>query len=171
MDISNLPTKVQEGYPDINNIIGNEKDIAFLAKAYSSCLSETTAVLQYTFQHYVIKDKDISNVLEKIALTEMHHHSILGKVIAAIGGVPYYTNGSRSDYTTQCVYEGLSLEEMLKQNIKDEQGAVSYYEEIKDKLSNEELVKVIERIVLDELVHIDTFNKLLEYITFYKESK
>ena len=52
--------------------------------------------------------------------------------------------------------------------VKDETSGVEYYEEIKKQLSNQKLVQIIDRIILDELVHIDTFNKLIEYITFYK---
>ena len=168
MNITDLPVKAEFDYPKINNLNGNEKDIALLSKAYSSCGSETTAILQYIFQHYVFQDKDVADVLIKIAINEMKHHELLAETIVAIGGTPYYTNGFGGDFSTKCVYEGKDMLLALEQNIKDEQAGVEYYEEIKKQLSNPSLVKIIDRIILDELVHIDTFNKLIEYLTFYK---
>ena len=104
----------------------------------------------------------------KIAINEMRHHEMLAEMIVALGGSPYYTNGFGGDYSTRCVYEGKDMILALNQNIKDETIGVEYYEEIKKQLSNPKLVQIIDRIILDELVHIDTFNKLIEYITFYK---
>lgn len=168
MDINNLPTKAEFDYPKIEDLTGTEKDIALLSKAYSSCGSETTAILQYIFQHYVFKDKVVTSTMMRIAINEMKHHEMLAEMIVALGGSPYYTNGFGGDYSTKCVYEGKDMLLALEQNIKDEKNAVEYYEEVKQKLSNPKLVQIIDRIILDELVHIDTFNKLIEYITFYK---
>lgn len=170
MDIKDLPYKAQEAYPDVKGIQGNQKDVTLLSKAFSSCGSETTAILQYIFQHYVIEDEAIADVIRRIAITEMTHHALLGETINNIGGTPYYTNGFGGDYTTRCVFEGKNLNELLVQNIKDEKAAVAYYESIKPQLSNERLVALIDRIILDELIHIDTFNKLLEYVDFYKDN-
>ncbi len=169
MNIEDLLTKAEGEYPDISNITGTEKDISLLSKAYSGCLSETTAVLQYIFQHYIIKDKKVAEIFKKISMCEMHHHHILGEIIVALGGTPYYTNGHGGDFSTQCVYEGKDLLEILKQNIKDEQGEIDYYEGVKKQLSNKLLVEIVDRIILDELAHIDTFTKLIEYVTFYKD--
>ena len=169
MKISDLLTKADGDYPSLEGVYGNEKDLALLKKAFSSCSSETTAVLQYIFQSYVCKDVEVCKILRKIAITEMHHHETFGEIITKLGGIPYYTNGHGGNYTTQCVYEGKNVLEMLNQNIKDEQGAVDYYEGIKKLLSNQKLVDIVDRIILDELVHIDAFNKLIEYITFYKD--
>ena len=168
MDINNLPTKAEFDYPEMSNLSGTEKDIALLSKAYSSCGSETTAILQYIFQHYVFKDKVVASTMMRIAINEMHHHEMLAEMIVALGGTPYYTNGFGGDYSTKCVYEGKDMLLALEQNIKDETSGVEYYEEIKKMLSNQKLIQIIDRIILDELVHIDTFNKLIEYLTFYK---
>ncbi len=169
MDIKDLQTKIDEPYPEVKDLKGNSNDIRLLAKAYSSCGSETTAVLQYAFQHYMLPG-EIGDIIGKISLTEMIHHELLGKAIVAMGGVPYLTNGFGGDYTTKCVYEGRDIKDMLTQNIKDEKAAVEYYESIKDKLSNSRLTKLIERIMADELVHIDVFNKLMDYVSFYKDN-
>ena len=59
MDIKLLPTKHVGDYPEAKSLQGNNADIKLLAKAYSSCGSETTAILQYIFQHYVVEDEII----------------------------------------------------------------------------------------------------------------
>jgi rubrerythrin len=59
---------------------------------------------------------------------------------------------------------------MLNQNIKDEESGINYYENIKKQLSSNELVELIDRIILDEIIHVETFNKLLEYVSFYKNN-
>jgi bacterioferritin len=169
MDIKALKTYYDGEYPEAKTLIGNKADIKLLAKAYSSCGSETTAVLQYIFQHYVADDKDIKEVLLGLSINEMKHHELLGEAIVALGGVPYYTNGNMSNYNTKCVYEGLNLVKMLEQDLVDEKAGVEYYEYVKTKLSSDGLKNLIDRIILDEMVHIDTLGKMLEYITIYKE--
>lgn len=169
VDIKGLPFASNEAYPDSQTFSGNSTDAKLLSKAFSSCGSETTAVLQYVFQHYVIPDEDIANILGKIARTEMIHHELLGEAIVKCGETPYYTNGFGGDYTTKCVYESSNLTDMLLQNINDEKAAIEYYEAIKPKLSNDNLKAMIDRIALDEVIHVDTFTKLLEYINYYKD--
>lgn len=171
LDIKELPYASSEPYPSINGIEGTQNDIKLLAKAFASCGSETTAILQYIFQHYTINDEDIAGVLLRIAKTEMHHHEILGELIVELKGTPYYTNGFGGDFSTKCVYESTNLRDMLVQDIEDEKSAIAYYEAIKPKLSNNNLREVIDRIVLDEQIHIDTFTKLLEYISYYQDNK
>lgn len=170
MNIKDFPYKSNEPFPNINNLKGTQQDIALLHKAFSSCGSETTAILQYVFQSYVIKDEDIAKIIENIAMTEMVHHDYLGKAIVKLGGTPYYTNGFGGDYSTKCVFEGKNIVDMLNQNIKDEESGINYYENIKKQLSSNELVELIDRIILDEIVHVETFNKLLEYVSFYKNN-
>ena len=169
MDISSLPTRYEGEYIDITDLSGNKSDIKLLSKAYASCGSELTAVLQYSFQSFVTSEPEIKKLLNKISMTEMHHLKQLGEAIVKLGGVPYYTNGNLGDYTTACVYEGSDIKTMLEQNIQDEKAAISYYEYIKQKLSSDSLRKLIDRLLLDEMVHIDTFGKMLEYVSFYKE--
>lgn len=131
-----------------------------LMPLYAGINSETTAVMTYTYQSYVTPSfKEISSILENIAIVEMRHHEILGKLIFALGGYPVigarqYWNGSMANYT-------LNPKKFLKQNIEAERNAISNYEQTILAIDNENVKSILARIILDEEVHVKIFEKLL----------
>lgn len=151
---SNLP------YPEIQT----EQNIAeskLLMPLYSGSSGELTAVMTYCFQTYVSpKYPDICEALEGIAITEMLHHELLGKTIYALGGYPImgartYWNGSFANYT-------LNPRKYLRENILAEQNAIMNYERTILNLSSDSVKMLLERIILDEEVHIGIFKQLLK---------
>ena len=90
MDIKELKTKSERVYPEIVINAPNPAEAAVLQSDYAGKGSETTAIMTYIYQNYITRlyNEDVAEVLERIAITEMHHHDILGTTIARLGGNP-----------------------------------------------------------------------------------
>ena len=118
--------------------------------------------MTYSYQHFIVKDKKIEDALSGIAVAEMKHMELLGEAITALGGYPViggktYWNGSYVNYT-------LEPKRFLKQNIIAEENAILNYEKTILNLSQDSLKQMLERIILDEEIHIKIFKELLSSI-------
>ena len=136
----------------------NLGDSKVLMPSYAGASGEMTAIMTYTYQHFVA-DKELATILEGISLVEMHHFDMLGKAITKLGGYPVvggrtYWNGSFVNYT-------LDPKRFLKQNIIAEETAILNYERTILNLSQDCLKMMIERIILDEEIHIKLFKDCL----------
>lgn len=147
-------------YPQIK-VEQNVAESKLLMPVYGGSASELTAVLTYSFQRYVSpKYPEITTALKGIAITEMHHHELLGETIYALGGYPVmgartYWNGSLVNYT-------LDPRKYLRQNIVAEETAILNYERTILNLTTDSVKMLLERIILDEEVHIKIFKELLK---------
>lgn len=147
-------------YPEII-VEENLQESKLLMPSYSGVAGELTAILTYAFQSYItINLPEIHNAIEHIAQTEMHHHELLGTTITKLGGFPVmgargYWNGSFVNYT-------LSPKKFLQQNIVAEENAIRNYEHTILNLSSPSVKMLLERIILDEQVHIEDFKELLQ---------
>lgn len=143
-------------YPEIN-VTPSLSEARILMPSYGGRHSETTAVMTYVYQSYV--SKEFSDTLEAIAISEMRHHDLLGNAIVKLGGYPVigsgtYWNGSYVNYQT-CPAE------FLKANIIGEKTAIAGYERAILSLDQKDLKLLLERIILDEELHIKIFEELL----------
>lgn len=103
-------------------------------------------------EHFAVKDE-----LKKIAIQEMKHAEAIAERLFYLGGTP----------TTKPtpIFVGENLKEMLTQDVKDEEGAISLYKKIIEKARAENDIvtaKLFEDILRDEEEHHDTFTSLLE---------
>lgn len=146
-------------YPEIE-VQENIADSKLLMPSYGGAASELTAILTYTFQSYIsLKTPELKKTLECISITEMRHHKLLGEAIYKLGGYPImggrtYWNGSFVNYT-------LDAKKFLQQNIMAEETAILNYERTILNLDSEPVKLLIERIILDEEIHIKIFKELL----------
>ena len=158
MDLSKYASELP--YPEIE-VEQNVAESKLLMPVYSGSSGELTAVLTYCFQLYITpKCPDIQEALEGIAVTEMRHHELLGKTIYKLGGYPImgartYWNGSFANYT-------LDPKRYLRENILAEQNAIMNYERTILNLSTDSVKMLLERIILDEEIHIKIFKQLLK---------
>ena len=74
MDIKELKTKSERVYPEIVINAPNPAEAAVLQSDYAGKGSETTAIMTYIYQNYITRlyNEDVADVLERIAITEMH---------------------------------------------------------------------------------------------------
>lgn len=141
-------------------------DARLLQDAYGGRESETTAILQYAYQSYVLErsDPELSGLLKRIAIAEMKHHELLGEAIWLNGKSPLiasntcFWSGSAVDYSEDPV-------NMLEKDIADEKQAIKNYERIAAMLHNPSCSALVLRIVEDEKVHVKLLTEALEKLT------
>ena len=151
--VSDLP------YPDIE-CAENLADGKLLMPVYGGPAGELTAIATYCFQHYVTtRDRELSDALAAIARVEMHHHELLGKAIVKLGGYPVM--GGRTYWSGSFVNYTLDPKRYLRENISAEETAILNYERTVLALRTECVKALIERIILDEELHITAFKELL----------
>lgn len=145
-------------YPEIQ-VEKNLADSKLLMKSFGGAVSEMTAIMTYTYQHFVATNTALKELLEGVSITEMKHFDLLGNAITALGGYPViggkaYWSGSQVNYT-------LDQKRFLMQNIIAEENAILHYERTILNLSNESVKLLIERIILDEEIHVKLFKDFL----------
>ncbi|MCS7258065.1 MAG: ferritin-like domain-containing protein [candidate division WOR-3 bacterium] len=123
---------------------------------------ELQVSIQYMWQHVQwkgVKAFAIKDELKKIAITEMKHAEAIAERLNYLGGIP----------TTKPdpIFVGTDIKEMLSQDAKDEEGAITLYKEIIEVATRENDIttkKLFEAILADEEEHHDTFTGLLEEV-------
>lgn len=147
-------------YPEIA-VKENLRDAKLLMPNYSGQNGELTAILLYAYQAYISwNDEELNNILENIAIVEMHHHELLGEAIHKLGGYPVmggktFWNGSYVNYT-------IEPKKFIEIDIAAEELAIMNYERTILNLQEEDLKLLLERIILDEEIHIKIFKQLLK---------
>ncbi|MBR5174166.1 MAG: manganese catalase family protein [Clostridia bacterium] len=159
MDLKKFASELT--YPEIS-VERNLADSRLLMPSYGGNASEITAIMTYSFQHFVCPVKEIGEILAGISTVEMRHMELLGEAIVELGGYPIiggrtYWNGSYVNYT-------LDTKKFLRQNILAEENAILNYERTILNLSQDSLKQLLERIILDEELHIKLFKELLQTI-------
>ncbi len=123
---------------------------------------ELQVSIQYMWQHVLwkgVKGYAVKDVFRETAITEMKHAEKIAERLVYLGGTPT-TN-------TNPIKVGENLREMLEQDVKDEEEAISLYKKIIEKAKEEgDIVtaKMFEDILEEEEEHHDTFTSLLEEI-------
>ncbi len=148
-------------YPTLT-VERNINDSKVLMPVYGGVGGEVTAIMTYTFQHLITGSGDLSSMLEGVAAVEMHHMELLGKAITALGGYPII--GGRTYWNGSCVNYTLDPKKFLKQNVVAEENAILSYERAILNLNQDSLKLMIERIILDEEIHIKLFKEFLSSI-------
>ncbi len=121
---------------------------------------ELQVSIQYMWQHVQwkgLKAFAVKDELRHIGIIEMKHAELIAERLAYLGGIP----------TTKPspIFVGETLKEMIEQNVKDEEGALTLYNEIIKKAreeGDEVTEKIFKDILVDEEEHHDTFTGLLE---------
>ncbi len=123
---------------------------------------EIQVAVQYMWQHVQwsgVKHFAVKDELKKIAIDEMKHAEAIAERLNYFGGIP----------TTKPdpIFVGKELKEMLQQDAKDEEAAITLYKEIMgiaQAEKDETTWKLFQDILADEEDHHDTFTSLLEEI-------
>ena len=154
------PVRLSLPYPEPKNIVPNRETAAIVAPAYAGAHSELTATLQYIYHHFnflELNDEKTASVLVGIAVSEMQHLDILGRLLYGLGADPVFTRMPpyRCDfYSASFVNYSRSPKKMLLDDLAGEMTAIKEYREIIARIKEEEIAACIERIVLDEELHI-----------------
>lgn len=153
-------------YPEVKVEKPNLCYADLLTDDYAGMISEFTAISQYLYHHFYFKDidKELGELLENVAIIEMHHMEILAETIKSLGGNPlirgsYSTRGNF--WNASYVYYGTQLCERLKADIDAEHKAIEEYQKHICLIDDTYVQAILRRIILDEKVHIKLFNEAL----------
>ncbi|MCI8729266.1 MAG: rubrerythrin [Clostridia bacterium] len=153
-------------YPKVESDAPNLKDAMIIRETYAGSVSETTAILGYIYDHLILDeiDSDIAAVMKKIAISEMRHLELLGDAIVALGGDPIYY-GMRYPFSGSYVTYRKAVRPILMSRIAGEKSAIRGYRHAIAHLSNESAKALLERIIIDEEIHIDVLEDMLRSIS------
>jgi bacterioferritin len=137
-----------------------EKNKEMLEMLNKAIARELQVSIQYMWQHVQWKGTKgfaIKDELKKIAIAEMKHAEAIAERLNYLGGIP----------TTkpEPIIVGNTLEEMLKQDKKDEENAIELYKKIiamAEKANDYTTMDLFKKILADEEEHHDVFSSLLE---------
>lgn len=168
--IRGLKCSVDKAYPEPKVERQNIQYGNILLKDYAGEVSEFTAIALYIYQDFVSENryKDYAKLVESIAIVEMKHLELIGETILLEGIKPMYVDGvypSGRLWTPMYVNYNTNILDMLCADIDSEKKAIANYNYhlviIKDKY----IRKLIERIILDEELHLKLFKEMLENFT------
>jgi bacterioferritin len=139
-----------------------EKNKEMLEMLNKAIARELQVSIQYMWQHVQWKGTKgfaIKDELKKIAIAEMKHAEAIAERLNYLGGIP----------TTkpEPIIVGNTLEEMLKQDKKDEENAIELYKKIiamAEKANDYTTMDLFKKILADEEEHHDVFSSLLEVL-------
>ena len=127
-----------------------------------SIARELQVSIQYMWQHVLwsgVKAFAVKDELKSIAIAEMKHAEAIAERLNYLGGTP----------TTkpEPIFIGKNLKEMLEQDVRDEEGAITFYKQVIEAArseGDETTRRLFRQILADEEGHHDTFTSILEEI-------
>lgn len=166
--IESLPCKADMPYPEAEVEGPNIRYANLLMDAYADGdKGELTAITQYMHHHLTIQNKEIANVELCIALIEMKHLELIGDLIKMLGGNPKYRRSNKAWWDGGHVSYGDNTEFKLKLDMDSEKAAIEGYKTLISEIEDKNIVKVLKRIIEDELVHLNILTTL--YKKYYTD--
>lgn len=155
-------------YPDVRVVTPNPYYAQLLLEDYAGVISETSAVMQYNYHHFVLEEQyhDVAEMLVCISLVEMHHQEMIAETIIKLGVDPRYqvfTPANQVKYwEASYIFYGTALCDRISADIASEWAAIAQYREHQFKIDDPYIKEMLERIIIDELHHITLFNGLMQ---------
>ena len=94
----------------------------------------------------------------------MFHLKLLGNTITALGAQPIYCQNpptAYNFYSTKYVTYSRDFINMIEDDILGERHAISQYSRMLIRLKNEQVKKIVSRIIEDEKLHLEKLNQIL----------
>lgn len=135
--------------------------------------SELSAVMQYFYHSLILREcaPQAAQEILSIAICEMHHLDLLGSLLCSMGNEPKFYAPRRSMrgmqnswWTAQppAVAYSDGIGAALQADIEAEQQAIADYRRMTQEIKDAGIVRLIERILLDEEEHLRIFTALLQ---------
>ena len=124
---------------------------------------ELRVSIKYMWQHILVKGIEgavVEKLFRDIAITEMKHAEDRAERLDFLNGVP--------PNNVDPVHAGITLEEMLKEDVQAEEEAISLYKQaiqVAGKEGDFATKRLLEDILSSEEKHLDKFSKLLVGMT------
>lgn len=155
-----------EPYPAIQICAPNLTYAQMLSTPFASAKSELNTVTQYIYFNWVLEQNcaEISQLFLQISKVEMHHLNLLGQLITALGGNPVYRSYPYNRpifWNSGMLQYQCNTEKALHLSIAGEQDAIESYRHLSKLIQDSNVTAVLQRIILDEEVHIQLFQQYL----------
>lgn len=157
-------------YPPAVACAPNEKYANLIRSSFSGKDSELTAIMSYSYQAFKFADcaPEAAKVFSEIAVYEMHHFTLLGKLLISLGGDPKFfcclpPNANPGGWWVahpSVIKYCDNLGQALKNNIAGEKAAIAEYKSIIGYVDDDGIRAVLKRIVLDEEEHLQALECL-----------
>ncbi len=151
-------------YPEIRVERKNPAYASMLALAYASQDGELPTVLSYIYGSMVCENalpEMLSETLRCIAVAEMRHLEMLGKLILMLGGDPRFcTSNKRMGINTAMLPYKITPSDIIAQAITGEKKAIKMYENLILSIEDKYVREVLRRIIKDEEHHLKIFTEL-----------
>ena len=171
MKIEKQQDKADTPYPQIGAMKKNEYYAYEMLSNVGGCTSEMSAISLYVYNHlYEEPDlKDISTIFIKIAMVEMHHLNIFGSLAVNLGADPrlwdcinnkmvYWTPSYNNYPTDYC--------SLIQNSLASELATIEKYKYQAMIIKEPLIVDCLNRVIVDEEIHVAIFKELLnEYHT------
>lgn len=159
-----IPVRHDAPYPKITAARPNMDYANILMPAINASISEMTAITSYLYQHWNFncKYQEIADTVSNMAKVEMMHLDMLGKTIVLLGGCPGFYNNPCNFWSGAAVNDCLDIEEALEGNIRAEEETISNYRKAAYRIRDCHVRALLERIILDEKIHVDVFKCFLK---------
>lgn len=156
-------------YPPIR-VSGKNLDYAeAMLGNIGSCNSEMSAVSLYFYNSIVTEGPfaEVSGCFHKISIVEMHHLEMYGRLAMLLGADPRLwscQSGRRVYWSPGCNRYPDHIDALLENAIQGENDAVRKYQAQTEWIQDVHITAVLNRIILDEKIHIRIFRQLLEQV-------
>ena len=162
------PLVVNLDYPSLDGIKEDKKLAYELSCAYAGKHGELNAILQYLYHYFYFNrlgEGEMAQTLMGIGLAEMHHLEILGQLILSLGIDPIFASFPpfRAEYYSSIFLSySKSARKMLLDDISGEMVAISEYEQLINKIKDEQVQAILLRIKLDEELHAKVLKEYMQ---------
>lgn len=152
-------------YPKTEDIVPNQMYASILRCLYAGQGSELTAVMQYFYDACMLKGEyeEAYTAFKYISVVEMEHMELLANMIMALGGDPKYTyktQNGESCWSAKNIRYSRTPRQILLEAVMAEEKAISAYNEAVGTIKDEAVTCLLQRIIMDERLHLDIFKGL-----------
>ncbi len=135
-----------------------------------SCNSEMSAISLYIYNSTVLTEsnREFAQIFHKISAVEMHHLDIFSHLAHMLGADPrFWTySGKRPCYwSPACNHYPRQLDSLLRNALTGEQDAILKYRRQADQICDCYVVDLLNRIILDEQLHVEIFREMIAEIS------
>ncbi|HWR23985.1 MAG TPA: hypothetical protein VN366_10985 [Feifaniaceae bacterium] len=154
------PYNLNLPYPEVSGEADPDA-VALLLEDYAGIISEMTASNQYMYQYFLLVENNYSfaEAIKCIAATETWHRELLGRAIVRLGGTPIFA-ATNTYWCSNYVSYDQDPQRMLLANINIEFATIYNYRWHIQLIPNESVKQLLERIILDEELHIRLFSEM-----------
>lgn len=144
----------------------NDYQIKIIKDLYCGELGETQQMLQFLYFCYVTNvQSDFYETLQTIQKDDAAHHKILGEILQKLGGEPSYFSGNNIPLSGLNFEYYKGLKNILDYALEIKEKIILNYKIAINKISEKNIKKMLENILISEQKHKQLIQKLQEKYT------